>query len=258
MNKRLWSILAGICGLLVLAACAVQSGAQEVKPKPPLYTYVANWQVPRANWPDMDKVIEPVNAIMEKAMADGTIVAYGHDENVIHTPDLETHDNWWSAMSMAGLLKVLDQLRTSSSGNSPGLAAATKHWDEMYVSRYYNWKSGPYKGAYTRVAEYKLKADAPDNAVEMLSEHLVVPLLEKMLANGTIVEYEIDVQAIHTESPDTFAIVYIAPNPEGLDTVQAAVMDIVKSHPLTGQAFGSMTDDSAHRDELIRGDAAYK
>lgn len=258
MNKRLWSILMGICGLMVLAACVAPAGAQEVKPKPPLYSYIANWQIPRANWADMNKGVEPVNAIMEKAMADGTIVAYGHDENEVHSADLETHDNWWSAMSIAGLLKVLDQLRSSNSSNSPALAAATKHWDEVYVSRYYNWKSGPYKGAYTRVAEYKLKADAPDNALEMLSEHLIVPLLEKLLANGAIVEYEIDTQAIHTENPNEFAIVYIAPNPEGLDTVQSAIMDSIKSHPLSGQAFGSMTEDSAHRDELIRGDGAYK
>jgi hypothetical protein len=28
---------------------------------------------------------------------------------LIHQPDGATHDEWWSAMSMAGLLNVLDQ-----------------------------------------------------------------------------------------------------------------------------------------------------
>jgi hypothetical protein len=46
-----------------------------------------------------------------------------------------------------------------------------------------------------------LKADAPDNAVELLSKNLIGPLMEKMLADGTVHEYEVDTEAIHTESP---------------------------------------------------------
>jgi hypothetical protein len=36
------------------------------------------------------------------------------------------------------------------------------------------------------------------NAVETLSKNVAVPLLEKLLADPTIHEYEIDTQAIHT------------------------------------------------------------
>jgi hypothetical protein len=36
-----------------------------------------------------------------KALADGTIVGYGNDEDLVHQAYGETHDNWWSAMSMA-------------------------------------------------------------------------------------------------------------------------------------------------------------
>jgi len=32
----------------------------------------------------------------------------------------------------------------------------------------------------------------------------------------------------------------------------------MKDHPLSGQAFGSMEDLSAHRDELLRGEGIYK
>jgi basic membrane lipoprotein Med (substrate-binding protein (PBP1-ABC) superfamily) len=230
----------------------------EVKEKPPLYSYVANWDIPRANWPDMDKAAAANNAMLEKALADGTIVGYGDDMNLVHQPSLETHDDWWSATSLAGLLKVLDQLRSSDSNTSGVLASATKHWDNIYVSRYYNWKSGSYKGGYGYIASYKLKADAPDNAVDMLCKSLVAPLLEKMLADGTILEYEVDVQAIHNEAPGTFAIVFVAPKPEGVDTVLAAIRGSQRDHPLHGQAFGSMVDFSAHRDELMKGNGTYK
>jgi hypothetical protein len=85
-----------------------------------------------------------------------------------------------------------------------------------------------------------------------------VPLLEKQLAAGTIAEYEIDEQAIHTDAPGTFLIVYLATNAEGLDKVQAAVAEALKANPLGGSAFGSVTDTAGHRDELVRTTATYK
>jgi hypothetical protein len=260
MSKKMWSVFAGLCGLAMLTLCAIPSGAQmpEVKEKPPMYSYVANWQIPRAHWGEMAGANAADKVILDKALADGTIVGYGNDENLVHQPDGETHDNWWSAMSMAGLIKVLDQFYASSNISSPALTSATKHWDSIFVSRYYNWHSGAWKGGYVHVSSYKLKADAPDDAVETLSKNMVVPLLEKMLADGAIREYEVDTEAIHSEAPGTFWIIYVASSPEGLDTVNMALRDAMKDHPLSGQAFGSMEDYSAHRDELLRGEGIYK
>jgi len=259
MHKRLWSVCAGLCGLATLLVAAVPgtAHAQEIKAKPALYSYVANWQFPRASWPDAEKALAPVNDMMQKAQADGTIVAYGNDVNLVHTLDGETHDNWWSSMSLAGLVKTLNQLRASGDAASPTMSAA-KHWDEVFVSHYYNWKSGSMKGGYTHVSVYKLKADAPDDAIGTLAQHMVVPVLEKLLADGTIVEYEIDTMAIHTSAPGEFYIVYITPTPEGLDTVQAAVRDAMKADPLKGDAFGSFVDDNGHRDGLYKTDCNYK
>ena len=123
-------------------------------------------------------------------------------------------------MSMAGLLTVLDQFYKSGTATAPVLGTTTKHWDSFYVSRYYNWHSGSWKDVYTHVGAYKLKPDAPENAVETLSKNMVVPLLEKLLGDGTIHEYKIDTQAIHTVAPGTFFIIYIAANAEGLDKVK--------------------------------------
>ena len=184
-------------------------------------------------------------------------MGYGTDINLVHELKSETHDVWWSSMSLAGIVTVLEQARGASDAGSAVLNSA-KHWDEVFVSRYYNWKSGSYKNAYTRVASYKLKDDAPDDAVEMLSEHMIAPLLEKMVADGTVLEYEIDTMAIHTEAPGTFDIVYITAKPEGLDTVLASLREALKAQPLSGQAFGSMVVDAGHRDELLKSEGAYK
>jgi len=260
MNNKLKKV-AGLCALALAVSAGVPARAQtsEVKEKPPMYTYVGNWAIPRAQWADMEKqAAGNQKNIMEKAIADGTIVAYGADLNLIHQSDGATHDSWWSSMSMAGLLNVLDQSYKSGNATSPVLASATKHWDELFVSRYYNWHAGSWKDVYTRVATYKLKPDAPDDAVDTLSKNLFVPLLEKLLADGSIHEYEIDTEAIHTEAPGTFAVVIIAANAAGLDKFNAAVRDSVKSSPLAGPALGAMVDFAPHRDYLARTNATYK
>jgi hypothetical protein len=144
----------------------------------------------------MDKNTAVDQKILDKALAEGTIVGYGNDLNLVHTPDGATHDDWWSAMSMAAMLNVLDRFYKSGTPSSPVLASATKHSDGIFVSRFYNWRPGTYKNAYTRVAMYKLKPDVPEHAIETLSKSYIVPLLEKLLAEGSLIEYEIDTEAI--------------------------------------------------------------
>ena len=260
MNKSVGRVVQGLCALALATIWIAPAPAQmsEVKEKPPMYSYVSNWTIPRAQWSEMEKSIAADEKVLDKALASGTIVGYGHDVNLVHRPDGETHDDWWSATSMAGLLNVLDQFYKSGSTTTPVLASATKHWDSIYVSRYYDWHSGPIKDGYTFVAFYKLKAHAPDDAVETLSKHLVAPLLEKMLTDGAILEYEIDTQAIHSEDPNSFAIVYVAAAGEGIDKVNAGIRETLKASPLDEPAFGSMVDYSAHRDELTRTNGVYK
>jgi len=259
MSKRGLSVFAGLCALLMVTLCAVPSNAQmaEVKQKPAMYSYVANWQIPRGHWADLEKSAATRNAILEKAIADGTLIGYGDDINMVHTADGWTHDNWWSATSMAGLIKVLDQFLATDVSASPS-AVATKHYDLVFVSHYYNWKPGTYKGGYVHVSEYQWKADAPDDAVDLLAQHLIVPAMDKLVADGTVIEYEIDEMAIHTSAPGTFSVVYVTPTPEGLDTVSAAIRGLQKAHPLGVDAFGSFTDDSGHRDELGKGNGVFK
>jgi hypothetical protein len=140
----------------------------------------------------------------------------------------------------------------------PTFQSATKHWDGIYVSHFYNWKSGTYKGAYTHTAYYRLKDTAPDDAVETTSKNFIVPLMEKLLADGSIVEYEIDQEAIHTESSAGFWIDYITPDAAGLDKVTAALGQALKSNAFAGPAFGAMTEGADHRDYLLRSNVTYK
>jgi hypothetical protein len=259
MKRNFRRVLTVLCAFVMVAVCVAPAAAQnEVKEKPPMYTYVGNWAIPRGQWGEMEKANTADQPIYDKAFSAGTIVGYGNDVTIVHQGDGQTHDEWWSAMSMAGLLNVLDQFYKSGSAASPVLSSATKHWDDVYVSRYYNWHGGSWKGIYTRGASYKLKADAPPDALDMLSKTLIVPFLEKLLADGTIHEYEIDTEAIHTEASGTFTVVFITSSAEALDKVEAALVATIKGNPLAGPAFISMLETSAHRDFLVRTNATYK
>jgi hypothetical protein len=252
--------LAALCITATLLVVPALSSAQsnEAKEKPPLYTYVASWTIPRAKWPDMEKNTAPTVKILDHDIANGSLVAYGNDESLLHTPDGATHSGWWCATSMAGVLNTLDEFYKNGSSTNTALTSATRHWDELYVSRSYGWHSGNLKGGYVHGAVYKLKSDAPDDAVEVLSKSFITPLLEKLMSDGTVQAYQVAQQASHSADPGLFYVFFATPKAEGLDKVNAAIGEAMKSNTLAGPAFGSMVDFSQHRDELSRGDMVFK
>ena len=237
---------------------SIQAQTSDKKEKEAMYTYVALWQVPRAKWAEYEKPVPANQKVMDQGVADGTLVGYGDDFDLIHSADGYTHDNWWSARSLAGLMKILDALEKLPGTTGGVMATITKHEDAVLVSHHYNWRPGSYKDAYTHEGSYRLKPTAPDDAVDVLSKTAFEPMLEKLLADGVIVEYEVDEEAIHTQDPNTFWVSYISPTAEGLDKVNAAVGALIKSNALVGPAFDSMVDFTPHRDFLTRTNATFK
>jgi hypothetical protein len=259
MSRRTWSRLTCLCALVLAGLWAMPTLAQqgtEVKEKAPMYSYVADWNVPRAMWKDIEKGNAEDTAILEKYLADGTIVAYGNDVNLVHTETGDTHDSWWSTMSMGSLIKVLTAVRPNGVNNA--VYAASKHHDGIFVARYYNWHSGAFTNGYTRVSFWKLKERAPDNALEQLAKGFLVPVLEKLVADGTLYEYEIDEEAVHTTDPAGFDVVVIANGPDALDKYGAAIHDAAVANPFAVTALHTWVEGSAHRDELSWTTAKYK
>lgn len=261
MDNRLRKQLSGLFAIALIAGLALPASAQNAsgaQEKPRMYTYVALWNLPRAQWPDWQKSEAADQKTYQDAIAKGWIVGYGDDTDLVHQPDQPTHDDWFSSMSMAGLMNTLEEFYKSGSTQSPLEQSATKHWDNIYVSRYYNWHGGSWQGVYSYGSSYKLKNDAPDDALDTLAKNALVPVMEKMLADGTIHEYEIDTEAVHTQAPGTFWIFYVGASADSLDKVNAAIRDAVKGNALIGPAFGDMVNFREHRDYLARTNATYK
>jgi hypothetical protein len=232
-----------------------------VQEKPPLYRYVSYWTFPRGHWGEVDKHNATSDQnVLAPALAAGSIVGYGDDENQVHSAEGFTHDNWWQAKSIAGLMKVIEAFRKDGRSGSPLLASSTKYWDQIYVSNAYDWKAGSWKGAYGYSGTYKLKPDAPDadDAVRTLSG-FYVPVFEKMLADGTIVEYEIDREMIYTtDSRAQIRFSFVMSSAEGLDKFRAALGTALDENPLIGPAFGSMMVNFTPQRDFVKVDATYR
>jgi len=207
--------LRGLCALLIVGSCAVPSSAQmtEVKQKPPMYSYIANWQIPRAHWAEMAAANADDKAILDKAMADGAIGGLWVTISTwcTHPTDGRTTTGGrpcrWRHRESAGpayFVRQLDHL---------GARHCTRHYDSIFREPLLQLEAGGgLQGRLRPRVGIQAEGRRADDAVDMLSQHLVVPMFEKLLANGTIAEYEIDELAIHTSAPGTFAIVYVTPN----------------------------------------------
>lgn len=123
---------------------------------------------------------------MDKLVADGTIVGYGSYITAVHQVDQSTHRSWFQAMSMANLMKALERVMAGAAG-SPVLSAS-KHWGFIFQSKQYGYHASTLEGSYLRVSTWTVKPGM-GQAVENVEKNYMVPLLDKLLADGAIHTY---------------------------------------------------------------------
>ena len=252
MVKRFLFVLGVVCLLLGLPGAAK---AQQQAAEPAVYTYVAEWAVPRAQWDDFvanwEKNSKP---ILEKMSANGTLVGWGAYSTVIHEPDGFTHGAWWAATSIAGLEKVRDEL-IKQPPNAP-LIAATRHRDYLLRSIFHGTRAtGPASG-YLWVSSSMVQ---PGKGQDWRAywEKYSKPVYDQLLKDGTITYYSLDVEQVHTEPSGLRFVVYITPNADGVDKVTAAFAAETQKRSeaernALGVAFGDMVVAGAHRDYFAR------
>ena len=251
MPKRYTSALFVLGALVLAALCADRTSAQsQTAEKPPLYTYVSEWTVPRAMWADYLKGDTADIDLMKKAVADGTIVSFGSYTVLNHQEGQATHGTWFSAGSMANILKFLEGLRTAPAATAPPLAAA-KHWDYILQSRDYDAHSGTFTNGYLRVGSWSAKAGASDPGSKMLKATFVA-VLEKLLADGALHAYQVDQEVVHSTDPGRVWVAIITNGADGIDKFNAALDEAEKNNPAGWAGFGTTIDESGHRDILAR------
>ena len=210
-------MLKRIAGLLVivLAVILVPTALPQMEATPTVYTFVSQFQVPRAQWAayseDSEKTFVPV---MEKMTANGTIIGWSTFEQVVHTPDGYTHGAAWESTSIAGLMKVLDEIRKA--GPRPGQIAATKHEDLLMQTSMYQMGSGT--PTYLRVVCQMAKADKPGDYAAGLKKHLV-PTFDGLIKSGAATYYGLDEQYVNNGPQSMRCLVINYANADGMQKV---------------------------------------
>jgi hypothetical protein len=244
MLKRIAGLL-----LIVLAVILVPAALPQMEPTPIVYTYVSQFQIPRANWAQFaeenEKMFVPV---AEKMMADGTILSWSTFEQVVHTPEGYTHGAAWSSTSIAGLMKVLDEVRKG--GPRPAQIAATKHEDLLMQSTMYHGGSGT--SAYLRVVCSMAKADKPEGYTATLKK-LLVPTFEEQLKKGVATYYGVDQHYVNTAAQSVRCVVITYPNAESMDKWATAINTTMsKWSPAERAEFAASTVLDSRRDIMAR------
>jgi hypothetical protein len=247
MMKRIASLFV----VVLLAVILVPAALSQMEQAPIVYTYVSQFQVPRANWAqyseDTDKTFVPV---MEKALADGSISSWSTFEQAVHTPDGYTHGSAWSSNTISGLMKVLDELRKGTP--RPSQVAATKHEDYLMQTSMYAMGSGMGAPAYLRVVCQNAKPDKPEGYAAALKKYLW-PMVEEQAKKGVVSYVGLDSQYVNNGAPSLRCLVITYPNAEGMDKWAAAVnATFAKMSDADREAFfGSAVADS-RRDIMAR------
>jgi hypothetical protein len=253
MRSRSIGIVVVFCALALMLVGGNLANAQSApKEKPVMYTYVSEWGVPRAMWGEYMKQEAATDTDMNKFVADGTLMAYGRFSVLNHQEGEATHGSWFSAGSMANILKVLESLRSAPDSVSPALSAS-KHWDYVLSSRDYNYHPGTFKNGYLRVGFWAPKAGSNDQDGKIMRTTMV-SLLDSLVASGALHGYQIDAEAVHSSDPGSLNIAIIANGAEGIDKFDMALQDWEKNNPATYAAISSLLESHGHHDMLAHVD----
>jgi len=246
MYKRLSTGMMLVCAVMFSAVLLrAQAGAQDQG----YYTYVSFWTVPRADWATFEQQEKSTEATMRKLVADGTIVAWGTLASRVHQEDGYTHSDFFTATSRANLLKALETVWGSAT--SPGLVAATKHFDEFHHTIAHGGKSVSDATGYLRVSEWQARPGA-EQALQGYVLKEIKPTLDKEVADGTILMYNFDEEDVHAHPPGAFALAIFFPDGAAIDKFFADIAAADKQDPTVGQVLDSLTVAKAHRDTLSR------
>jgi len=232
--------------------------------QPPLYTRIASWNIARVNWADFEKDYKKnEQPVMEKLLADGVIIQYGFDAVTVHTPEGQTHSNWFSARTLANLEKALDTLVAASEKLSPDERrrqntdfAGEKHRDFIVRSLVHKVRPVNLDKGYDMASFATVKPGKAREYRELWDKYNK-PVFEQLLNDGAITAYGLDVEQVHTNSPSERVTWYVMPNAEALDKIEAAFeaarnkADAVERRAI-GALFADVTESGAHRDGMFR------
>lgn len=234
--------------LFAVAPSQAQTGDQG---KQPAYMYLSEWAVPRAQWADMAKLDEQDKPLMDKLVSEGTLTGYGAYTNLIHQDGEPTHGTWMTATSEGNILKALEAVYASPGSTTAPVEGASKHWDYFLVSRVYNQRSGKSEGGYLGGDQWVVKPGEMRRYTDLVKQ-VMVPMFEKLLADGIITSYTMATEDYHKGKIGQVATWFTAADASAFDKASKAMDEAFDKNPALASALQSMVEREGHRDFLDR------
>jgi hypothetical protein len=274
MKKRLF-----FCLLAILLSC-ISSVAQQAKPQPLTF-----WYVYTINSGKEDEFIDLIKTVgqpvRDKLMADGVVLAWGVQTSLLRVPSMGTHWIWYEVNDWSGIEKVDGAMRaqiakfssndSTAAAGKKGMKPAASVSDRLreiadmskthdYVTRGLISEESTSTPAgvlpYTRYNFVKVK---PGKAADYRKawEKYNKPVFDKLLADGVILAYGLEVEEVRTSGEFTHFV--------WLDTKDLAAMEKFRAAFLAdrdhrtqeeqdaiGNLFNSLVDADASRSEIAR------
>jgi hypothetical protein len=247
MNLRLISIASLGCAI---ALSPIWAAAQANNQEQSYYTYVSQWQVPRADWAAFEKQEKADDALMQKLVSDGTIIDWADENARVHTPDGFTHSDWFTATSRANLLKALEQLMGGAT--NPAFTSVTKHADLFLHTIAHGGKTAADgTTGYLRVTFWQAKPGEGD-ALEHYVLSALKPMLDQDIENGSLLMYNFDEEDVHASQPGGYDLAMVFRDGAAFDKFFDELAASGKQNPGVEQVLDSLTVAKEHRDEFGR------
>jgi hypothetical protein len=273
MKKRLF-----FCLLAILLSC-ISSAAQQAKPQPLIFWYVYTIH-PGKEDEFLDLVKTVGQPVRDKLMADGVVQAWGVQASMLRVPGQGTHWIWYVVADWSGIDKVdaamraqiakfssNDSMAAGKKGQKPAgsvndrlreMADMSKTHDYVTRELVSNESSTTPAGVlpYTRYGFVKVKPGKGGD-YRRAWEKYNKPVYDKLIADGVILGYGLDVEDVRTSGEFTHFTWVDTKDLAAMDKLRAAFIAdrehrTQEEQDAISNLFGSLLDADATRATVAR------
>jgi len=246
--------------LLMTAAAAAQE-MQEMKP----VSYLAEFQIhPAKAQAFIGLVKKHDKPVLDRLMTEGAVLAWGLDTTVIHREEGSNFLFWFVTADYAGmdtvfaeLEKMEESIPAEDQAKFMDSVDFKKHHDHILKAIHVNVSPTEPEGpVYTNYSSLKVKPGKSREYTEYYKKY-TVPVLDPLVADGTLIGYGLDREDFHTEEPEWRFIWIATPNLAAFDKTDAAFAAARETMSradisIMENTYRELTEAGVHRDYFFR------
>jgi len=247
--------------LAVILLAALSVAAQQPEP----IAYLAEFKVKPGKEADFIELTKKYDKpLMDRLMAEGTVLAWGLDTAVLHREGGAQFMFWWVNADYAGMDTVFagfeemeKQIPAEDQQRFQDIVDLDKHHDHIVRSILLNIREEPPATLpYTSYSSVKVEP-GKGNEWRKLWEKYNKPIFDELVADGSILGYGVDVEEFHTEDPAWRMIWVVTTDLASFDKIDAAFAAdrearSEEEREAIGHLFRKVTVAGVHRDYLYR------